>query len=62
MQLVEEIQGLAPQCRFLVLALTGKDLAPTAWDGVRVIGKPFDLNEVVRVVESVVRAPTAHDV
>ena len=49
-QLVSEIRGFAPDCRFLVLAVEGKDIEAPAWDGVEVIGKPFDLNEVIRVV------------
>lgn len=50
-QLVEDIRTLSPQCRFLILAVAGQEVAPPQWDGVTVIRKPFDLHAVVRLVQ-----------
>jgi DNA-binding NtrC family response regulator len=52
--LVEQIRAAAPGCRILVLTTSGPDGAPRAasfWAGVPLIRKPFDLADVVRLVE-----------
>jgi DNA-binding response OmpR family regulator len=54
-QLLEEIRALSPECRLLILAVVGQEVALPPWDGVDVIRKPFDLDEVVRQVESALR-------
>ena len=57
--LVEQIRAAAPRCRVLVLTTAGPEAAPRAdssWAGVPLIRKPFDLAEVVRLVESAVAA------
>ena len=51
-QLLDEIREMSPRCRFLMLAVAGQEFAGTPWDGVAVIRKPFDLHEVVRLVEA----------
>jgi DNA-binding NtrC family response regulator len=56
-QLLEDIRRLSPNCRFLILAVAGQTVALPPWDGVEVIRKPFDLDEVVRLVASAVRCP-----
>lgn len=52
--LFEEIRALAPRCRFLILAVAGQELRLPPWDDVGVIRKPFDLSDVVRVVQETV--------
>ncbi len=50
---------MSPQCRFLILAVAGQEFASAPWDSVAVIRKPFDLHEVVRLVEATLpSAPT----
>ena len=51
-QLLDEIREMSPQCRFLILAVAGQEVALPPWDGVTVIRKPFDLHEVVRLVRA----------
>jgi two-component system response regulator PrrA len=51
-ELLDEIRKMAPQCRFLILAVTGQPLALPPWDGLTVVRKPFDLHEVVRLVRA----------
>ena len=51
-QVLEEIRGISPECRFLILAVAGHEMMAPPWDNVSVIRKPFDLLEVVRVVEA----------
>ena len=50
-QLLDEIREMSPHCRFLILAVAGQEVALAPWDGVAVIRKPFDLYDVVRLVE-----------
>jgi len=59
-ELVEQIRAAAPGCRVLVLTTSGPEVAPRAaspWASVPLIRKPFDLTEVVRLVESAVAPP-----
>lgn len=51
--LLDEIRSMAPQCRFLILAVAGQDVCLSSWDAVTVIRKPFDLDDVVRRVGAV---------
>ena len=51
-QILDEIRELSPLCRFLILAVEGQELTLPPWDGVAVIRKPFDLHEVVRLVQA----------
>ena len=53
-RLLEELRAAAPDCRFLVMAVTGQDVPFAGLDRIDVIRKPFDLHEVVRLVESTV--------
>ena len=58
-QLLDEIRTMSPQCRFLILTVAGQEFATPPWDSVAVIRKPFDLHEVVRLVEATLpSAPT----
>jgi len=57
---VEQIQAAAPGCRVLVLTTSGPEVIPraaAAWAGFPLIRKPFDLTEVVRLVESAIAGP-----
>jgi len=50
--LAGRIRALAPGCRVLGLTTSGPDLARhTAWPAVTFIRKPYDLADVVRLVE-----------
>ena len=51
-RLLEELRAAAPGCRFVVMAVTGQDVPFADLDRIDVIRKPFDLHEVVRLVES----------
>lgn len=51
-QLLDEIRQMSPQCRFMILAVAGQEVALPPWDGVTVIRKPFDLHDVVRLVQA----------
>lgn len=58
--LVEQIRAAAPNCRVLVLTTSGPELAPrgsSSWAGVPLIRKPFDLAEVVGLVEIATAGP-----
>lgn len=48
--LLEEIRHMLPACQFLVLAVAGQTVDGPPWDGVRVLRKPYDLDDVTRVV------------
>jgi DNA-binding NtrC family response regulator len=52
--LIEEIRRIAPRCRIIGLATAGHDLPAPPLDDIDIIEKPFDLLEVVRVVEATV--------
>lgn len=54
--LLEELRLIAPRCRVLVLTTAGQELPLPRWDGVTVVGKPFDLAEVVRLVRAAAAA------
>jgi DNA-binding NtrC family response regulator len=58
-RLLRDLRTASPDCRFLILAVSGQDVPCAQFEGVEVIRKPFDLDEVVRVVESSV-CPAAH--
>jgi DNA-binding response OmpR family regulator len=60
-RLLQEIRTLAPNCRILILAVEGQDLAVPTWNGIDVIRKPFDLHAVVERAETVLSRP-AHGV
>lgn len=47
----DEIRRVAPRCQVLVLTTERRGGAPPAWLGAEVIEKPFDLAEVVRLVD-----------
>ena len=47
---VDQLRRIAPQCRFLVLTTERRDGTSPQWLGARVIEKPFDLTDVVRLV------------
>jgi DNA-binding NtrC family response regulator len=52
--LVEHIRAMAPGCRVLVMTTAGPEAAPRAassWAGIPLIRKPFDLADVVRLIE-----------
>ncbi len=50
--LVDRIREVAPTCRVLALTTSGSEVAARpAWPAVTLIRKPFDLAEVVRLVE-----------
>jgi DNA-binding response OmpR family regulator len=51
-QLLEEIRGISPLCRFLILAVAGREVTLPVGANVAVIGKPFDLHDVVHVVRA----------
>jgi len=51
-QLLDEIRQISPQCRFMMLAVAGQEVGLPPWDGVAVIRKPFDLHDVVRLVQA----------
>ena len=59
-QLLTEIRSISPDCRFLILAVKGQEVALAPWINVEVVRKPFDLDEVIRLVEAAVPCP-AHD-
>jgi two-component system response regulator AtoC len=59
--LLKDLRAAAPACQFLVLAVTGQDVPFGSFDHVDVIRKPFDLHEVVRLVESAVCPTHGHD-
>lgn len=56
-QLLEEIRRMSPHCRFLILAVSGQEVALPRWDGVTVIRKPFDLHHVERLVRAALACP-----
>ena len=58
-RLIQEIRGLSPRCRIVILAVEGEDLTRPAWRGIEVIRKPFDLDAVVALVEQVLPQPAA---
>jgi DNA-binding NtrC family response regulator len=50
--LVDRIRAVAPACRMLALTTSGSEVAADpAWPAVTLIRKPFDLGDVVRLVE-----------
>ena len=58
--LVEQILAAAPGCRVLVLTTSGPEVKPRAaasWASFPLIRKPFDLTEVVRLVEGAIGGP-----
>ena len=56
-QLLDDIQALAPRCRFLILVVPGRDVVLPSWNNVDIIRKPFDLPAVIHAVEVAVRHP-----
>jgi two-component system, OmpR family, response regulator len=54
--LTRELQRLAPRCRFFILHTAGYEV-PLPWDGLTVVEKPYDLPEVVRLVDRAVASP-----
>lgn len=51
-RLLKELRSMAPGCRFVCLAVSGQEVPCAGLDGCDVVRKPFDLHEVVRVVET----------
>ena len=51
-RLVRDLRDAAPQCRLLILAVTGQDGCGAFVADADVIRKPFDLHDVIRVVRS----------
>jgi DNA-binding NtrC family response regulator len=52
--LVEHIRAAAPACRVLLMTTSGPETGPRAasfWAGIPLIRKPFDLADVVRLIE-----------
>jgi len=49
-RLLGQLREISPECRFLILAVAGQEVALPPWDVVAVIRKPFDLHDVVRLV------------
>jgi DNA-binding NtrC family response regulator len=50
--LVEHVMSAAPGCRILALTTAGPETAARPrWSGITVVRKPFDLDDVVRLVE-----------
>jgi DNA-binding NtrC family response regulator len=60
-QVLAEIRSIAPDCRFLILAVEGQAVALPPWDNVSVVRKPFDLDEVVRLVEDIIPCVARQD-
>jgi DNA-binding response OmpR family regulator len=56
-QLLDDIQALAPRCRFLILVVPGRDAVLPRWENVDIIMKPFDLPAVIHTVEVAVKHP-----
>ena len=52
--LVAELRAIAPDCRFLVLATAGQDVLFVSQNRLTVVQKPFDLSDVVRLVDETV--------
>jgi Response regulator containing CheY-like receiver, AAA-type ATPase, and DNA-binding domains len=57
--LLEDLRLAAPRCRFLMLTTAGQEMPTPPWDGIIVIRKPFDLAEVVRLVDAAAAPPHA---
>ena len=53
-RLLADLRQAAPNCRFLILAVTGHEIPFARFAGVDVVRKPYDLSEVVRMVEATV--------
>lgn len=53
--LIAEIRSIYPDCRFLVMSTTRGCCADLNVTGVQTIEKPFDLAEIVRLVDEAVR-------
>jgi DNA-binding response OmpR family regulator len=51
-RLLRELRSVAPACRVVCLAVSGQEVSCAGLDGCEVVRKPFDLHEVVRVVEA----------
>ena len=60
-KLLDDVRGIAPDARILILAVEGQELPLSAWNDVDVIRKPFDLDQVVRRVQEALTCPP-HDV
>lgn len=55
--LLEELRLAAPRCRFVILTTSGHETPIPRWNDIAVITKPFDLTEVVRVIDEAVAPP-----
>ena len=53
-RLLADLRQAAPNCRFLILAVTGQEIPCARFKGVDVVRKPYDLGEVVRTVRATV--------
>lgn len=53
--LLDELRLAAPKCRFLLMATAAHDM-PVLFRDVLIIQKPFDLGEVVRLIDATVIA------
>jgi len=50
--LLKDLRSVAPGCHFICLAVSGQEAPCASFDGCDVVRKPFDLHEVVRLVEA----------
>jgi DNA-binding NtrC family response regulator len=57
--LFEEIRRVAPACQFLLLATAGQEMPLVTREVFRILEKPFDLAEVVHLVETTLTAARA---
>lgn len=54
--LLEELRRIALHCRFLLLATAGQEMPALPGEAVTVVEKPFDLAEVVQLVDTTLTA------
>lgn len=55
--LLRELRLAAPACRVLMMTTAGPEMSSLSWDSIGVVRKPFDLTDVVRLVNAAM-APT----
>jgi two-component system OmpR family response regulator len=57
--LLEELRRIAPACQFLLLTTAGPEMPLVTSEAVRVVEKPFDLADVVHLVDTTLMAARA---
>ena len=57
--LLAELRRLAPHCQFLLLATAGQEMPALPHETVTIVEKPFDLADVVRLVDKTLATPTS---